>query len=130
MKDEKEKNDFDIERQATEQLIERILERCGLYIGIYTQLIEETKSNSSKYQRAMKKLQRIGVLLAKRLKDSLFDENSEKPLKAVDIDALSTKMKQLCQLIKTNEFQDFGIEYTCKVIKCRMIDLKNEVSDL
>ncbi|CAG9310709.1 unnamed protein product [Blepharisma stoltei] len=130
MKDEKEKNDFDIERQATEQLIERILERCGLYIGIYTQLIEETKANSSKYQRAMKKLQRIGVLLAKRLRDSLFDENSEKPLKAVDIDALSTKMKQLCQLIKTNEFQEFGIEYTCKVIKCRMIDLKNEVSDL
>lgn len=92
--------------------------------------MEEIKSSTSKYHRANKKLQRIGNLLSKKLKESVFDETDVRPIKSVDIDGLSIKLKKLLNLIKTDEFQQFGLEFTCRVIKCRMNDLKQEVNQI
>ena len=117
--------DSSLQQAAVEQLILRILDKVHVYIEILSKLSVLIQGKKIK-----RKLQKVSGTLTKKLSMSLFQDDSEEPLRLISIDELSCQIKKIAAILEVSSFQKFCEEFTISVIKTKFHVLQKEINEL
>lgn len=118
-------SDLALQQQAVEGLIIRILDTIYIYIDILSKLSSQFPGKQIK-----RKMQKVSITLTKKLSMSLFQDDSEEPLRLVSIDEISFQIKKIAKALNISSFQKFCEEFTISVIKTKFHLLQKEISEL